>query len=96
LRDVTDRITTVGEIIATTYPALCGYVLQSRSQSCGFRTTPVYDSQQQTLTDSGSGLFVQRIHNCYPDLPLCNDTELNLDSAVEFLAQVRAYQHRPA
>lgn len=89
-RDVTDRLLTVADIFANSYPALCGYILQSRSPSCGLNTTPVLDpTQQQVLDSQGSGLFAQRIRARFPDLPLLNDTDLNDASIERFLHDIR-------
>lgn len=56
------------------WPALGvrGCVLKSRSPSCGLRDTPVLSATGPGL---GSGLFVVRLAQAMPDLPLCTDEE---------------------
>ena len=88
--DVTDRLQTVADAFANSYPHLCGFILQSRSPSCGLNTTPVLDpDQRQVLDYQGTGLFAQRIRERFPDLPLLNDTDLDDTRIDAFLQAVR-------
>lgn len=89
-RDVTERLRTMGRIIGRTYPNLCGYILQSRSPSCGFQTTPIYNSDQSAvLHTQGNGLFVAALLSELPGLPLLDDTQLSHSSIESFLDAVR-------
>ena len=89
--DVTVRLHTVADAFASSYPELRGYILQSRSPSCGFHTTPVYAPDQRDIIDpSGSGLFAARIHARFPGLPLLNDTDLSDHAITQFLEQIQA------
>jgi len=88
--DVTGRLQTVARAFTNSYPELCGFILQSRSPSCGLGTTPVYDSQQQQVVDSkGSGLFAQHLRQRFPDLPILDDTQLNDASIEQFLQAIQ-------
>lgn len=94
-RDVTDRLHTVAGIFARTYPALCGFILQSRSPSCGLGTAPVYSSDQQQILDTrGSGLFAAQIQAAFPGLPMLDDRALDDATISTFLAAVSARQRR--
>ncbi len=94
--DVTEKLVTMGKIITRVYPNLSGYVVQSRSPSCGFNTTPLY-RQNSTSTNSSAfanGLFIQQIHQAYPELPIINEAELDSSTAHDFLIAVQNYQAR--
>ena len=89
-QDVTDRLQTVALAFANSYPQLCGFILQSRSPSCGLDSTPVYDpAQQQILDPNGSGVFARHLRQRFPDLPLLEDTHLTSERIALFLEQVR-------
>lgn len=91
--DVTERLRSMGRIVAKTYPDLCGYILQSRSPSCGFETTPIYNADQTTVVNAaGHGLFVSELLVALPGLPLLNDTELDARHITPFLQQVQKRQ----
>ncbi len=87
--DVTDRLQTVSAIVSRVYPELCGFILQSRSPSCGLDTTPVFDPQGQLLTPAGSGLFAAHLRLSFPAMPLLNDTDLTPDTVADFLVRIR-------
>jgi len=90
-RNVSARLRTMGGIIGRTYPDLCGYILQSRSPSCGFETTPIYNQDQTEIIEhQGNGLFVAELIACLPDLPILNDRQLDQDSIRSFLQSVHS------
>lgn len=94
-RDVTDRLHTVAQAFANSYPQLCGFILQSRSPSCGLGSTPVFDAtQQQILDPNGSGVFARQLRQRFPDLPVIDDTELTAVRIALFLEQVREQARR--
>jgi uncharacterized protein YbbK (DUF523 family) len=94
-RDVTDRLHTVAQAFANSYPQLCGFILQSRSPSCGLDSTPVYDpAQQQILDPKGSGVFARQLRQRFPALPLLEDTDLTAECIALFLEQVREQARR--
>jgi len=99
-RDVTARLRSMGEIVARSYPELRGYILQSRSPSCGFGTTPLYDAGQNEILGTTNGLFVAALLAAFPGLPILQDYQLGDGQPSEglldrFLQQVRAYQPPP-
>ena len=87
--DVTARLETVADILIRVYPHLCGYILQSRSPSCGLGTTPVFDPSGQQVDSAGSGILAARLRACRPDLPLLNDTDLDDATIEHFLRDIR-------
>ena len=88
-RNVSARLHTMGRIVGRTYPELCGYIVQSRSPSCGAATTPVYNSDQtQVIHTKGNGLFVAALLAAQPDLPILDDQNLEPGPIDRFLTAV--------
>ncbi|WP_198043751.1 2-thiouracil desulfurase family protein [Ketobacter nezhaii] len=88
--DVTERLLSMGQCVANAYPELKGFIVQSRSPSCGFNTTPVYTTDQtEVLSHQGSGLFVTALLQCMPELPILNDSELTPYKIQCFLKQIQ-------
>lgn len=87
--DVTDRLETIAGIISRVYPGLCGFILQSRSPSCGLGTTPVFAASGQIIDPTGSGIFAARLRQAFPDLPMLNDSDLTNDAIQRFLHQIQ-------
>ncbi|HEV8631749.1 MAG TPA: DUF523 and DUF1722 domain-containing protein [Thermoanaerobaculia bacterium] len=54
---------------------VAGYVLKSRSPSCGLRGVPLHDAQGPTLA-SGRGLFAAALTRALPLLPVAEEHEL--------------------
>ena len=75
-RDVTARLRTMGRIVSRTYPELCGYIVQSRSPSCGFQTTPIFNADQSEVLRTANGLFVTQLLQAFPDLPILDDRQI--------------------
>ena len=66
---------------------ICGYVLKSRSPSCGLGSVPIDD------TETGDGLFAAALSGLCELLPLVEETGLVDDDAREvFLQRVLAYR----
>jgi uncharacterized protein YbbK (DUF523 family) len=89
--DVTERLISVGKMVSNTYPLLCGYIVQSKSPSCGFRNTPIYShDQQQIVRSDGDGLFIATLLDCLTDLPIISEQELEPAHIKLFLEHVNA------
>ena len=88
-RDVTERLRTMGEIVGRTYPKLCGYIVQSRSPSCGFQSTPIFNTDQSEVVRTDNGLFVTQLLNAFPDLPILDDRQMDQVHIKLFLENVR-------
>lgn len=71
----------------------CGFICQSRSPSCGFGSTPIYQ-QDGAIANLGNGLFIDSLHQSLPWLPILEDTDLdNPDKVQQFIAACwRAHQ----
>lgn len=88
--DVTERLISMGERVARAYPDLAGFIVQSRSPSCGYGTTPVHDRAGQVMRFD-HGLFVQSLVRALPGLPVLNDTDLGPECIHSFLNQIGVY-----
>lgn len=66
---------------------LCGFILKSRSPSCGVGDTPLRNSSGDTIAAT-SGLFAEPLQRQFPDLPLIVETELTSHSLWEFLTRL--------
>jgi uncharacterized protein YbbK (DUF523 family)/uncharacterized protein YbgA (DUF1722 family) len=78
---------------------ISGYVLKSRSPSCGLRGVPVLDATG-TVVAQGSGLFAAALERALPLLPIAEESELE-DPAMlaQFLRRAffyRRWQQREA
>ena len=71
---------------------LAGYVLKSRSPSCGLRGVPVHDAAGQPV-GAGSGLFARALGLGLPRLPLAEETDLEDPAALtQFLRRAFFYR----
>ena len=56
---------------------LCGFVFKSRSPSCGLYSTPVH-IDGNCVTETGRGVFARAMTITYPELPVIEETELEM------------------
>ncbi|MEA3314322.1 MAG: DUF523 and DUF1722 domain-containing protein [Campylobacterota bacterium] len=72
---------------------LCGYILKSKSPSCGMERVKVYDGLNTTCEKKGVGLFAKNLKEYFPHLPIEEDGRL-IDPWLKenFLMQVFAYK----
>lgn len=55
--------------------ALSGFILKSRSPSCGLLSTPVF-IENKCVTETSSGIFAHALKTTYPLMPLIEETQL--------------------
>ncbi len=68
---------------------LCGYLWKSRSPSCGFKSTPIYNTSGVEI-DRGSGIQAAHFQQHAPHLSYCEETELqSKDAAIHFILRCR-------
>jgi uncharacterized protein YbbK (DUF523 family) len=73
---------------------LCGYVLKSRSPSCGLASVPLFDDRGSP-TGEASGLFAAALLARFPDLPIEEETALaDPVRRADFLSRVFALHRR--
>ena len=73
---------------------LCGYIVKSRSPSCGWKSTPVTSTKETALPLFDSGIYTAQLIKRYPDLPIIEEEQLNNINCREgFIQRVFAYEH---
>ena len=69
---------------------LRGFVLKSRSPSCGMKKVPIHDSRE--TPDEGAGLFAAELMARFPSLPVIEEYDLlGFPTLYQFLVRVYAY-----
>lgn len=72
---------------------LCGFVLKSKSPTCGLERVKVYEPNSHMCEKKGEGLFAKEIKKMYPYLPVEEEGRLQDDWLKEnFLMQIFAYK----
>ncbi|MCW8195509.1 DUF523 domain-containing protein [Proteobacteria bacterium 005FR1] len=75
--DVTSALETAADsFFSNGLQGLSGFILKSRSPSCGLGSTPVHD-QSGTVLRLGSGVFADRLARAAPWLPLAEESALD-------------------
>lgn len=73
---------------------LCGFVLKSKSPTCGMERVKVYQNKNAPSEKKGIGLFAKELRKLYPYLPIEEEGRLNDPWLKEnFLMQVFAYNN---
>ncbi|MGC8853453.1 MAG: YbgA family protein [Halothiobacillaceae bacterium] len=69
--DVTDALRTTGRAQAERHPELCGYILKSKSPSCGMERVTLYEgwTNDRPPEKKGVGQFAEVFMNARPELP---------------------------
>ncbi len=83
--DVTDALNAFAAQHLAEGAHSCGYVLKSKSPSCGFGSTPLHD-EHGTATGLGDGLFVAALRAHTPWLPITDEVTLSRQDAVQAFA----------
>jgi uncharacterized protein YbbK (DUF523 family) len=96
--DPTLDVTELMQAYCKTRPAelkrLCGFVLKSRSPSCGLNSAPVF-IDGACVTETNRGLFARAMTRRYPDLPVIEESELETsDRYQKFIDDVLQYTRR--
>ena len=69
---------------------ICGYILKTKSPSCGLTKTKTIRNDQ--LVANGQGIFASRLNETYPNLPLIEEDEFeNKEKVADFIASVKRY-----
>jgi len=93
-RDLTARMRRYarGRVDALAADDLCGYVLKSRSPSCGVDGVPIHDSRGR-VERPGRGLFTALLMERFPLLPVVDEERLRGPGARDhFIERVLAYR----
>lgn len=94
--DVTKELDDISKKCATqiSNDDICGFILKSKSPTCGMERVKVYQEINAPSKKEGVGLFAKHIKDMYPFLPLEEEGRLNDPWLREnFLMQIFAYRH---
>jgi len=75
--DVTDRLSHFADKAQPHLKQLSGYVLCAKSPSCGMERVKLYDPDTGYARKEAEGIFVKRLRELHPALPLEEDGRLN-------------------
>lgn len=92
--DVTRELQEVSQLFCqeVVQEELCGFVLKSKSPTCGIERVKVYQEKNSCHEKKGEGLFAQALRAALPYLPIEEEGRLNDPWLKEnFLMQVYAY-----
>lgn len=91
-QDVTEAIIRLAQNFIKQH-RLSGLVVQERSPSCGFGSTPVFDFTGQPLS-LNNGLFTETVLTQKPDLPVIQAEQLSIESnLIDFIHLVKQKHH---
>ena len=95
-RDVTDDLKNISQVCVEQMQndELCGFILKSKSPTCGLERVKVYQEINAPSEKKGVGVFAQKIKDNFPLLPLEEEGRLNDPWLREnFLMQIFAYRN---
>jgi uncharacterized protein YbgA (DUF1722 family)/uncharacterized protein YbbK (DUF523 family) len=93
-KDVTQELEGISKryVVSMENEDLCGFILKSKSPSCGMERVKVYQEKNPFNEKKGVGIFAKNIKEAYPYLPIEEEGRLNDPWLKEnFLMQVFAY-----
>lgn len=95
-KDVTQELSDISKLCAKRIQDddLCGFILKSKSPTCGMERVKVYEKENAPCEKKGIGFFAKEIKERYPLLPLEEEGRLNDAWLREnFLMQIFSYKH---
>ena len=84
--DITDLMRDYCEKKIPSLNELNGFILKSRSPSCGLHSTPVFINDQ-CVTETSSGVFARALQAAYPTMPVIEETQLESPAALKNFVQ---------
>ena len=75
-RDLTQPMTTFSQSFMETLKEVDGFILKSRSPSCGIRDTKIHDTDQETVLERGAGIFAKAVLEHFPDAAVEDEKRL--------------------
>ncbi|MCX7856507.1 MAG: DUF523 domain-containing protein [Deltaproteobacteria bacterium] len=76
--DKTETLIKVSKDFLESLKEVHGFLLKSKSPSCGWKDTKIYDSYGTQISSKGKGLFSRQIRKYFPYVPIVSDSVLNL------------------
>ncbi len=74
--DVTDQLNNYADDVSHHETPWAGFILKSRSPSCGLETTPIYTTRGETVT-TGSGAFAHQLKQNLSNIPFIDENEIH-------------------
>ncbi len=71
---------------------LSGFILKSRSPSCGLNSTPVFINGR-CVSETGRGIFAKNLCKTYPELPIIEDSNLENKKLLDNFIQLAVLHH---
>lgn len=75
-RDLTQSMTTFSQAFLKRLNDVDGFILKSRSPSCGIRDTRIHDADQVTVLERGAGVFAAAVLERFPDAAVEDEKRL--------------------
>ena len=95
--DVTSKVVDISKELSNQIQDddLCGFILKSKSPTCGLERVKVYPSKKNAMSEkNGIGVFAKQIKDKYPSLPLEEEGRLGDAWLREnFLMQIFSYKN---
>ncbi|AXH12938.1 YbgA family protein [Halarcobacter bivalviorum] len=95
-KDVTEELKNISQVCIEQMQKdeLCGFILKSKSPTCGLERVKVYQEVEAPSEKKGVGVFAEKIKENFPLLPVEEEGRLNDPWLREnFLMQIFAYKH---
>ena len=88
--DYTSQMTEFAEEFLNGIDDVDGFILKSRSPSCGIKNVKIYpEGQKCCIAKNGTGLFAEKAKDYYPNIPIEDEGRLkNYDIRDEFLTKI--------
>jgi len=74
--DITELMQNYCQAKIPSLTELSGFIVKSRSPSCGLHSTPVFINGE-CITETSSGVFSKELTTSYPNLPIIDETQLD-------------------
>lgn len=92
--DVTSALTKYASQIVKEQRHLCGFILKTRSPSCGAGSTDLYN-QDGICIGKTSGIFVAALQQLIPEIPVIDEESLqSQEKLAQFTEQVNSYYYK--
>jgi uncharacterized protein YbgA (DUF1722 family)/uncharacterized protein YbbK (DUF523 family) len=92
--DVTNALQAYAQSLDSELSALSGYMVKSRSPSCGMHHVNIYPEFSDKPVPQGRGVFITEVLRLFPQLPIIDEEQLKLaDLRHHFFERVYAYFH---
>lgn len=102
-RDLTQQMTAFSQAFLEKLKGVDGFVLKSRSPSCGIRDTKIHAADRETVLERGAGIFAAAVLEHFPDLAVEDEKRLRNPLRREHfltrlyaLARLRRIARRPS